>query len=207
MYIFGYLRASTVEQDAKRAKDSLSAFVSEKGYRVAAWYWENVSGASLQRPELMRLLEDAAPGDALLIEQVDRLSRLDEPNWLKLKKIISEKQLKVISLDLPTSHIALSKQVNDDFTGAMLNAINQMMLDMLAAVARKDYVDRRRRQSEGIERAKNKGKFKGRQANLERHDQIRRLRQSGMSIAETAQLTGASKRTVVRVSGSSSKDS
>ncbi|MGL6316650.1 recombinase family protein [Vibrio sp. WXL103] len=200
MYIFGYLRASTVEQDAKRAQNSLLEFVVEKGHRVAGWYWENVSGASLQRPELMRLLDEAAPGDAILIEQVDRLSRLDEANWLKLKSIISEKQLKVISLDLPTSHLALSTTLSDEFTGAMLNSINQMMLDMLAAIARKDYLDRRRRQAEGIERAKLAGKLKGRQANLELHDQIRRLRASGLSIAETAKLAGVSKRTVTRVS-------
>ena len=33
----------------------------------------------------------------------------------------------------------------------MLTAINDLMLDMLAAVARKDYQDRRRRQKEGID--------------------------------------------------------
>ncbi len=32
----------------------------------------------MHRPELIRLLESAAPGDAILIEQVDRLSRLDD---------------------------------------------------------------------------------------------------------------------------------
>ncbi len=34
-----------------------------------------------------------------------------------------------------------------------------MMLDMLAAVARKDYEDRRRRQREGIEKAKALGGY------------------------------------------------
>ena len=53
MYIFGYLRASTKEQDAKRAQDSLKSFADDKGVRIAGWYIENVSGASLQRPELM----------------------------------------------------------------------------------------------------------------------------------------------------------
>jgi DNA invertase Pin-like site-specific DNA recombinase len=36
----------------------------------------------------------------------------------------------------------------------MFSAINAMLLDMLAAVARKDYEDRRRRQAQGIEKAK-----------------------------------------------------
>ena len=172
MYIFGYLRASTNEQDASRAKESLKSFVEEKGQRVAGWYIENVSGASLQRPELMRLLNDASPGDAILIEQVDRLSRLDDTGWAKLKPLIQEKHLNVISLDLPTSHAALQNVINDDFTASMLKAINNMMLDMLAAIARKDYQDRKRRQAEGIIKAKQQGKFKGRQANLELHKNI-----------------------------------
>ncbi|CAM3970163.1 hypothetical protein RABR111495_21360 [Rahnella bruchi] len=44
-----------------------------------------------------------------------------------------EKQLAVVSLDLPTSHMALSGKGGSDFTGAMLRAINGMMLDMLIA--------------------------------------------------------------------------
>lgn len=200
MYIFAYLRASTNQQDANRAKESLKVFVEDKGQRIAGWYIENVSGASLQRPELMRLLDDASEGDGIIIEQVDRLSRLDDEGWAKLKSLIQEKNLKVISLDLPTSHIALTNVMNDEFTASMLKAINNMMLDMLAAIARKDYQDRRRRQAEGITKAKQQGKFKGRQANLEIHKNICQLRlENGLSIADTARLTGVSERTVIRV--------
>ncbi|MDF4902806.1 serine recombinase, partial [Vibrio parahaemolyticus] len=35
MYIFGYLRASTSDQNAKRAQSTLQSFVQDKGYRVA----------------------------------------------------------------------------------------------------------------------------------------------------------------------------
>ena len=200
MYIFAYLRASTNQQDANRAKESLKVFVEDKGQRIAGWYIENVSGASLQRPELMRLLDDASEGDGIIIEQVDRLSRLDDEGWAKLKSLIQEKNLKVISLDLPTSHIALTNVMNDEFTASMLKAINNMMLDMLAAIARKDYQDRRRRQAEGITKAKQQGKFKGRQANLEIHKNICQLRlENGLIIADTARLTGVSERTVIRV--------
>ena len=138
MYIFGYLRASTSDQNAKRAQSALQKFVQEKGFRIAGWYIENESGASLQRPELLRLLEDAAVGDAIIVEQIDRLSRLDEASWFALKEMLRKKELKVISLDLPTSHIAFSPEIADEFTGAMIKAINSMMMDMLAAIARKD---------------------------------------------------------------------
>ncbi|MBB1313421.1 recombinase family protein [Aliivibrio sp. SR45-2] len=200
MYIFGYLRASTKEQDAKRAQDSLKSFIEEKGARIAGWYIENVSGASLQRPELMRLLQDAEKGDAILIEQVDRLSRLNDDDWETLKELINKKQLKVISLDLPTSHAVLMKHQSDDFTSAMFRAINNMMLDMLAAIARKDYQDRRRRQAQGIDKAQEEGKFKGRRPDLDMHEKIIQLRvHNELSINSTAKLVGVSARTVIRI--------
>ncbi|HCB1815285.1 TPA: recombinase family protein, partial [Citrobacter braakii] len=44
-----------------------------------------------------------------------------------------------------------------------------MLLDMLAAVARRDYEQRRERQQQGISRAKREGKYKGRQVNQSRY--------------------------------------
>jgi DNA invertase Pin-like site-specific DNA recombinase len=81
MFVRAYLRASTKEQDAGRARADLKAFCKERGLKVAATYEENESGASLQRPQLFRLLADSQPGDVLLVEQVDRLSRLSETDW------------------------------------------------------------------------------------------------------------------------------
>lgn len=199
MYIFGYLRASTSDQNAKRAQSTLQKFVQDKGFHIAGWYIENESGASLQRPELLRLLDDAAKGDAIIIEQIDRLSRLDEKSWFTLKEMLHEKELKVISLDLPTSHIAFSPQITDEFTGSMIKPINSMMMDMLAAIARKDYQDRRR-QAEGIKKAKEEGKYRGRQADSELHAKIYQLRVvNKLSISDTAKLTNVSGRTVIRV--------
>ncbi|MEG0869730.1 MAG: recombinase family protein, partial [Hafnia sp.] len=139
MFVFGYLRASTSEQDARRGKNALKAFANQHDHRIAGWYIDNVSGTTMYRPELIRLLGDAEPGDVVLIEQVDRLTRLNDAGRETLRKQITDKQLAIVSLDLPTSHLALSSTVNDDFTRSMLKAVNGMMLDMLAAIARKDY--------------------------------------------------------------------
>ncbi|CQJ32775.1 putative resolvase [Yersinia mollaretii] len=96
--------------------------------------------------------------------------------------------------------MALTPNAPDEFTLAMLKAINGMMLDMLAAIARKDYSDRRRRQEEGITKAKAAGKFKGRQADRELHERIIALRVNNrQSIRETARLCGVSDRTVIRI--------
>ena len=55
MFVRAYLRASTEDQDASRAKGDLDRFASERGLAVAAYYVENESGAKLHRPELFRL--------------------------------------------------------------------------------------------------------------------------------------------------------
>jgi len=54
--IRAYLRASTFEQDASRAKSALDLFATKHGLRIAARYVENESSAKLHRPELFRLL-------------------------------------------------------------------------------------------------------------------------------------------------------
>lgn len=116
--------------------------------------------------------------------------------------MMQEKNLAIISLDLPTSYAALMPHGSDEFTRSMLTAINSMMLDMLAAIARKDYTDRRRRQQEGVRKAKEKGVYRGRMPDQNKHDLIRSLRHQGKSISETARLAGVSERTVTRVSKS-----
>lgn len=70
---------------------------------------------------------------------------------------------------------------SDEFTGRMFEAINAMLLDMLAAVARKDYVDRRRRQAQGQARAKAEGRYKGRPEDVERNAGIGRMLASKQS--------------------------
>lgn len=197
-FIRAYLRASTDDQDATRARADLERFASERGLKVAAWYLENESGATLKRPELFRLIADAHTGDTLLVEQVDRLSRLNTEDWEALKAVLAQKRLRVVSLDLPTSWMAAT-QAKDETTQALLDAVNRMLLDMLAAVARKDYTDRRRRQAQGIAKAQQEGLYKGRRADQERHKTIADLLDNGLSWSRVCELTGASRSTIKRV--------
>lgn len=200
MFIRGYLRASTQDQDANRARAALSEFAIAHGHKVATFYVENVSGAKLEREELNRLIDDSHEGDVLLIEQVDRLSRLQADDWDDLKARIKDKGINIVSLDLHTSHTALTKSdATDDFTKGMIKAINGMLLDMLAVVARKDYEDRRRRQAEGINTAKAKGVYKGRKTDAALHERIRMALEGGQSLRKTATVVGCALSTVQRV--------
>ncbi|MGY2340708.1 recombinase family protein [Pseudomonas sp. SDO5532_S415] len=200
MFIRAYLRASTSEQNASRAKEALVAFAADNGQKIAAFYIENESGTKLERPELFRLLEDSHEGDVLLIEGVDRLSRLTQPDWDLLKARIAAKRVTVVSIDLSTSHAALKPtQGMDEFTKGMIAAVNGMLLDMLAVVARKDYEDRRRRQAEGIAQGKKDGAYKGRQVDRELRDRITILLNDGKSIRGVAHMLECSTTTVQRV--------
>lgn len=198
MFVRAYLRASTDEQDATRAKSALQAFAKEHALKIAAYYTENESGASLQRPELFRLLADCEPGDVLLVEQVDRLSRLVSADWEKLKAEIAAREIRVVALDLPTSW-AMADAKADEFTRRMFSAINAMMMDMLAAVARKDYEDRRRRQAEGIAKAKADGAYKGRRADTERNAAIAQMLAKGTSWNSIQAATKCSRSTIARI--------
>lgn len=196
-----YLRASTDQQDATRAQAALDAFVAERGLVVAATYIESESGAKLARPELFRLLSDSRPGDILLTEQVDRLSRLTEADWRRLRAEIDAREVRVVALDLPTSWMLAAP--SDDFTGRMFAAVNRMMLDVLAAVARKDFEDRRRRQAEGQAKAKAAGLYRGRQENTKRNSAIASMLSNGMSWSQIQAATGCSRATVAKIAARS----
>lgn len=197
MFVRAYLRASTAEQDASRAKADLETFAKERGLAIASFYIENESGASLARPELFRLLSDCHPGDILLIEQVDRLSRLNAADWSKLKVELQHRKVRVVALDLPTSWMMI--QSADEMTARMMDALNGMMLDMLAAIARKDYTDRRRRQQQGIEKLKAAGGYRGRKEDTERNAAIMALMVRGDSWNSIVSATGCSRSTLSRL--------
>jgi DNA invertase Pin-like site-specific DNA recombinase len=197
MHARAYLRASTVEQDASRAREQIEAFAAERGLPIVGTYVENESGAKLARPELFRLLTDSRPGDVLLVEQVDRLSRLSDPDWRKLRAELDAKQVRIVALDLPTSWQLAAP--GDEFTRRMFAAINAMLLDMLAAVARKDYEDRRRRQAQGQAKAKLEGKYRGRPEDTDRNAGIAGMLRSGMSWTAIQAAAGCSRATIAKV--------
>lgn len=199
MFIRSYLRASTVEQNANRANAALEQFAAEHGHLVANTYTENVSGTEADRPELLRLLKDARKGDVLLVESIDRLSRMEDPDWRTLKSAIDSKGLRIVALDLPTSHLAMRTIQNDEFTSRMLAAINNMMVEMMAAIARKDYQQRRERQAQGIAKAKQGGVYKGRPADQDLHKRVRELLAANFGIRAAARHAKCSTTTVLKI--------
>lgn len=87
----------------------------------------------------------------------------------------------------------------DEFTSRMLAAINSMLVEMMAAIARKDYEQRRERQAQGIEKAKAEGKYQGRPIDTELHKRVQELLKAGLGIRATARHANCSSTTVLRI--------
>jgi DNA invertase Pin-like site-specific DNA recombinase len=191
--------SSSLDRRAGRqsGERQVEAFAAECSLNIVGAYAENESGTKLARLELFRLLAESRPGDVLLVEQVDRLSRLTDSDWRKLRAELDARQVRVVALDLSTSwQLAVP---GDEFTRRIFAAINAMMLDMLAAVARKDYEDRRRRQAEGQAKAKLEGKYRGRPEDIARNAGIAGMLKGHMSWSAIQAATGCSRATIAKV--------
>ena len=194
MTIHIYVRASTKDQDAERALDDLKEFASKLNEEIKE-YVENESGTKLDRPVLNQLLADAVKGDTLLVESVDRLSRLTQAEFKVLKGRIEEKGLKLVVADLPTTHVLLN--TDDTITSSILNLVNNLLIDLLATMARLDNEKRIERIKQGLERSGYKPT--GKKADTDKHARIKDLNAKGLTKDEIAKAVGCGVATVYRV--------
>lgn len=195
-----YLRASTKDQDAERALKPLEELNQYLNLGPTEVYVENYSGTKLDRPELSKLLSEANQGDVLLVESVDRLSRLSQEDFQVLKRRIQEKGLRLVVADLPTTHQLI--QTNDSITSSILDLINNMLIDLLATMARLDNEKRIERIKQGLERSGYKPS--GKKANTTKHSRIKELLAAGnMTKEEVAKAVGCGVATVYRVAKAS----
>nr|WP_243899827.1 recombinase family protein [Pseudomonas asiatica] len=196
-----YLRASTNDQDAERAKQFLLDFALDKSLQVADVYAENISGTKLERPELSRLLTSATAGDVLLVESVDRLSRLTMAEWDSLKTTIKSKGLRLVVADMPTTHEMLTLKDDGDIGTRIMRVINEMLVDLMATMARLDQEKRVERIKQGLDNKRARGeKVGGKGRNQRKWDQVADLlKRNGNTMEEIAKLAEVGVATVYRI--------
>lgn len=196
-----YLRASTNDQDAERAKQSLLDFALDKSLQVADVYAENISGTKLERPELSRLLTSAMAGDVLLVESVDRLSRLTMAEWDSLKTTIKSKGLRLIVADMPTTHEMLTLKDDGDIGTRIMRVINEMLVDLMATMARLDQEKRVERIKQGLDNKRARGeKVGGKGRNQKKWEKVAALlKRNGNTMEEIAKLAEVGVATVYRI--------
>ena len=194
-----YLRVSTDAQDLERQEGIITA-AKAAGYYVAGIYREKASGARADRPELLRMVADLQPGEVVIAEKIDRISRLPLP---EAERLVASIRAKGARLAVPgvvdLSDLAAEAQ---GVAKIVLESVQDMLLKLALQIARDDYETRRERQRQGIEQAKAAGKYRGRQADEKRRAQVLALRGSGHSISRTAELTGFSPSQVKRICAS-----
>ena len=186
-----YLRVSTDEQDLTRQ----AAIVEST--RAAGFYREKASGARADRAELLRMIGDLQPGEVVVAEKIDRISRLPLP---EAERLVASIRAQGARLAVPgvvdLSDLAAEAQ---GVAKIVLESVQEMLLRLALQMARDDYEDRRERQRQGIELARQAGRYKGRRADPKRRAQVVALRKSGYSINKTAELAGYSAAQVKRI--------
>ena len=151
--VMGYARVSSTEQNLDRQIMALSKYVPEDCIVV-----DKASGKNLERPgyQALKGLFGLRAGDTLYIVSLDRLSRNKEDikgelQWFRDHDI----RLKV--LDLPTTLIDVPEGQS-----WIMEMVTNILIEVLASIAEQERITIRKRQREGIDVAKKKGKHLGR---------------------------------------------
>ena len=137
-----YIRVSTLEQNEGRQLEMM------KAYNIDETFIEKLSGKDMERPQLQTMIKFSRRGDTIYIESFSRLAR-NTKDLLDIVEALGEKGVKVISL----------KEGLDTGTPT-----GKLMLTMIGAIATFERENLLERQREGIQLAKEQGKYKGRAA-------------------------------------------
>jgi DNA invertase Pin-like site-specific DNA recombinase len=172
----GYVRVSSVEQNAERQLEQLNAD------RV---FTDRASGKDTARPQLQALLAYAREGDTIVVHSMDRLAR----NVDDLRRLVQQQTKRGLRLQFVKENLT--------FTGED-SPMADLMLSVLGAVAQFERDLIRERQREGIALAKQRGAYRGRKPALTA-DQAAVLRQrvrAGEKKAHLAREYGISRETL-----------
>lgn len=191
-----YMRVSTDEQDLGRQVAIVDG-TRAAGCYVAGVYREKASGARADRPELLRMIADLQPGEIVVAEKIDRISRLP---LAEAERLVASIRAKGARLAVPgvvdLSDLAAEAQ---GVAKIVLESLQELLLRLALQMARDDYEDRRERQRQGVALARAAGRYAGRAPDTAMHARIAALRGRGCSIAETAELVSCSESQVKRV--------
>ncbi len=150
---YAYARVSSVSQNLDRQILELQKYVAPENIIV-----DKESGKDLNRTgyQALKGALGLRSGDTLYIKSLDRLSRSkadikNELEWFKNHNI------RLVVLDLPTTMV----QINEGQEW-ILDMINNILIEVLASISEQERMNIRKRQREGIDAARKKGKHLGR---------------------------------------------
>ena len=165
-----YLRVSTIEQSNQRQEKIIDE-ATNNGYYIAKVYREKASGAIKDRPKLRELICDLQPGEIIIAENIDRISRLPLQDAMDLVNEIREKGA-FLSIPNIVDLGELMTENQTELSKIIMLSVQEMLLKMALQIARDDYELRRERQLAGTALAKKNKKYKGRKPDLNKHQLI-----------------------------------
>jgi len=192
MTIACYVRVSSSRQRDDSQRAEIQKWLEANGIdqKQVEWYSDKESGRTTKRPEFDRLQRDIFSGNVktVVLWKLDRLSR----RLVDGVKILSEWADRGLKIVVVTQQL--------EFNGA----VGRLVAALLMGLAEIEWEYRKERQTAGIEVAKKKGVYKGRQKGTTKGKpkRARELRDKGMTAPEIANALDVSERTVFRYLGS-----
>ena len=176
MSIVGYRRVSAVDQNFDR--QDLGA--------VDKLFEEKLSGKNAKdRPALNSMLDWVREGDTVLVHSIDRLAR----DLRDLQTIIETLKDKGVAISFLTESLTFTAKSDDAFA--------KLQLQMMGAFAEFERNIIRKRQAEGIAKAKSKGLYKGRPKTVD-DQKIKEMKQAGIGATAIARELGIGRATVYK---------
>lgn len=155
---YGYHRTSTKEQHLDRGIIEITKYCSDSNLELEKIFTDQMTGKNFNRPRYLILKEDVLrPGDELIVTELDRLGR-NKQEILKELQYFRDMGVRVKVLELPTTLIDLSGMDNN-MARMILETINNMLIELYAAMAQAEIEKKEKRQREGIETKKLRGEW------------------------------------------------
>ncbi|KQB76843.1 recombinase family protein [Clostridium butyricum] len=150
--VYGYARVSSKEQNLDRQLIALREYgVEEKNIK-----WDKESGKDFNRESYQLLKNELLRSDdVLIIKELDRLGR----NKIEIKKELDyfkEHHIRVKILNIPTTLIDIPK--GNEW---VIDMVNNILIEVLGAIAEEERLKIRKRQKEGINALKERNGGKG----------------------------------------------
>ena len=155
---YGYHRTSTREQHLDRGIKEITAYCEQNGLEMEKIFTDQQTGKNFNRPRYQVLKENVLrTGDELIITEVDRLGR-NKQETLKELQYYRDNGIRVKILELPTTLMDLSK-LDNAIARMLMETINNMLIELYAAMAQAEIEKKEKRQREGIDAKKNRGQW------------------------------------------------
>lgn len=155
---YGYHRTSTKEQHLDRGIAEINAYCTSNNLELEKIFTDQQTGKNFNRPRYLVLKEDVLrTGDELIITEIDRLGR-NKKEILKELEYFRDMGVRVKVLELPTTLTDLSGMDNT-MARLIMETINNMLIELYAAIAQAEIEKKEKRQKEGIEAKKVRGEW------------------------------------------------